>query len=136
MSRFYEEILNKGDLAVADEIYAADYVVHGAPPGTPPGPEAVKQSVTRIRTAFPDFHITIDDMIAEGDKVVVRRTLRGTHQGEFNDMPPTGKKVTSTSMYIHRIADGKFAETWVEAGAHMGLLQQLGAVPAPGQSAS
>jgi predicted ester cyclase len=84
-------------------------------------------------SAFPDVHITIEDQIAEGDKVVTRWTDRGTHQGEYLDIAPTGKQVEYTGISIDRIADGKIVESWLESD-RWGLMQQLGAVAEPGQS--
>lgn len=85
-----------------------------------------------FRTAFPDLYGTIEDLIAEGDKVVTRITYRGTHQGEFMGIPPTGRPVTMTFTGINRIAGGKIAEGWVNFDA-LGMMQQLGVIPTPGQ---
>jgi predicted ester cyclase len=85
-----------------------------------------------FRTAFPDLHGTIEDQIAEGDKVVMRMTYRGTHQGELMGIPATGKPVTMTFISINRIAEGKIAEGWVNFDA-LGMMQQLGVIPVPGQ---
>jgi steroid delta-isomerase-like uncharacterized protein len=130
--RWFAE-LNKGNLAAADDLYAANYVLHdpGAPPNLPPGPEAVKQFLAPFVAAFPDTQGTIEDLVAEGDKVVVRFTIRGTQQGAFAGMPPTGKAVAMTGISIMRIVDGKFEEEW-EIGDTMGMLQQLGAIPTQG----
>ena len=84
-------------------------------------------------TAFPDLQFTIEDMVAEGDFVVVRHTTRGTHQGNFRGIPPTGKQVSGTGMFIDRIVNGKAVEQWIN-GDDLGLLQQLGVVPTPGQA--
>ncbi len=84
------------------------------------------------RAGFPDLHITIEDIIAEGDKVATRATARGTHKGEFMNIPPTGKQVTVTSIAIQQIAGGKVVEVWVNID-HLGMMQQLGAVPPPGE---
>ena len=85
-------------------------------------------------SAFPDLHITVEDMIAEGDKIVARLTMRGTHQGAFLGIPPTGKQVTGTAIDINRITGGKSVEHWNNSDT-LGLLQQLGVVPLPGQVA-
>ena len=130
--RVYEEIINQGNWAVVDELTSPNYVAHD--PGFPQtvrGPEGLKQYFTVFRTAFPDTHITIEDMVAEGDTIAVRHTYRGTHQGDLMGMPPTGKQVTVTGIVIHRIANGKFVESWVNAD-NLGLMQQLGVIPAPG----
>ena len=86
-----------------------------------------------IQNTFPDFHQTVEDDFAEGDKVVHRWTISGTHQGEFLGIPATGKQVANSGMSIFRIAGGKFVELWVESD-NMTLMQQLGVLPAPGQS--
>jgi steroid delta-isomerase-like uncharacterized protein len=126
--RTYEEVLNKVHLDVVDELYASEYVYTS--PGSPElrGPEGFKQLVRMLRAAFPDLRFTPEELIAEGESVVSRWTGRGTHQGEFKGIPPTGKQVTVTGIVIHRIADGKFVEDREELDA-LGLLQQLGAVP-------
>ena len=94
--------------------------------------EQYKQLVTMYFSAFPDLHLTIEDQIAEGDKVVTRWTARGTHQGPFMGIPPTGKRAVVTGIAIDRFANGKFVENW-NNGDDLGLLQQLGVVPVPGQ---
>jgi len=131
--RFYEEVINKKKTAAIDEFIDPNQVDHAAPPGIPGGIEGAKQTITMYLAAFPDLHFTVEDMIAEGDKVVARITARGTHQGTFMSIPPTGKQVTVTAIEIIRIAGSKFVEHWMELDA-LGLLQQLGAVPAPGQA--
>ena len=85
------------------------------------------------RVAFPDFHHTVEDLVAEGDKVVPRLTLRGTHQGDFQGLPPTGKQVTFSGINVMRLEDGKIVEHW-SIGDTLGMLQQLGAIPAPVQA--
>ncbi len=105
--RFYEEILTKGDLAVADELCAPDYAGHFLPPTVPPGIEGLKQLLTMYRTAFPDLRFTIEDLIAQGDKVVARATTRGTNQGTFLGSAPTGKQVAVTGIDMFRLVDGK-----------------------------
>lgn len=130
--RDLEEIWSQGKLEVIDEIFAADFVGHT--PGSPDihGPEDDKQYVTIYRTAFPDMQLTIEDMIAEGDKVAVRWTFTGTHKGELMGIPPTGVQVTMTGISIGRFAGGKFVEGW-DYGDALGLMQQLGAVPPLGE---
>ena len=130
--RWMEECYNQGNLAVADELIAPDYVNHSAPLGQVPGVEGEKQYATMIRSAYPDFHVAIEDQIAEGDKVVTRYTVRGTHEGEFMGIPPTDKQITVTGVHIHRIAGGKVVEGWSEFD-QLGALQQLGVVPPMGE---
>jgi steroid delta-isomerase-like uncharacterized protein len=126
-----EEIFNRGNSSLFDEAFAPDFVEHEElPPGIPDGREGAKQLIAVMRSAFPDFHVTIDDMIAEGDKVVIRQTWSGTHQGEFMGMPPTGKRVSFGVFDIIRIEGGKFVEHWGQMDS-MGLMQQLGAGPTP-----
>ena len=132
----YLDAFAAGDLAALDECVAPNYVRHD--PGLPfevRGPEGVKQLVTALRAGLPDFQNTIEDVIAEGDKVLVRLTTRATHQGELMGIPPTGKAVTVTVMDLLRVADRKIAEQWV-ARDDLGMMQQLGIIPAPGQAAA
>jgi steroid delta-isomerase-like uncharacterized protein len=134
--RFMEEVVNQGNLAVVDELVAVDVVEHEElPPGYPQGREGVKQFFAMLRTAFPDLQATIEDLIAEGDKVVGRGTWSGSHRGQFMDIPPTGKRVSFGVMDIGRIADGKIVEHWGQTDM-LGLLQQLGVVPLPGEGGS
>jgi steroid delta-isomerase-like uncharacterized protein len=129
--RVIEACFNQGNLALADELYAPDYVDHSAPPGFPPGVAGFKQQVAMYRAAFPDVHVTIEDQVAEGDKVVTRWTGRGTHQGELMGIAPTHKAVTVTGIAIDRIVAGKIVEHW-ENFDQLGMLVQLGVVPPPG----
>ena len=130
--RFLEEVFSKGDLAVADEIVAKDHVNTGPsnPPGLPLGLEGSKQFVTLYRNAFPDLRFTIDEQIAEGDKVVTRWTAFGTHKGELAGILATGKSTTVTGIVVDRIVDGKIAESWPTFD-QFGLMQQLGVIPMP-----
>ena len=132
--RFYEAAVNKGDLAVVDQVMAADARDHNSPPGRPPGAQGMKQVITMFRAGFPDIHITLEDMIAEGDKVVSRITARGTNQGEFMGRAPTGNQISVIEIHIVRIANGKIVEQW-GAVDRLGLLTQLGFVSPPGQGA-
>ena len=128
-----EEMFNRGNISVADKFLAPDFVEREElPPGIPSGREGVIQLTAMLRSAFPDFKATIDDIIAEGDKVVIRQTWTGTHKGEFMGIPPTGKSVSIGVIDIIRVAGGKFVEHWGQMDT-MGLMQQLGAVPPPGQ---
>ncbi len=131
--RFLEEVVNKGNLAVIDELCAANFVDHTALPGLAPDREGYKQFFAMSRSALPDFHSTLEDMIAEGDKVAERFTGRGTHKGEWMGIAPTGKQVTIQGMAIHRITDGKIVENWANMDM-LGVMVQLGVVPPPGQA--
>jgi steroid delta-isomerase-like uncharacterized protein len=130
--RYIEEVWSKGNLAVLNEIIAKDYVSSGpgSLPGLPTGPEGAKQLVAVYRNAFPDLRFTIDEQIAEGDKVMTRWTGHGTHQGELVGIPATGKSTTVTGIAVDRIADGKIAESWLVFD-QFGLMQQLGVIPTP-----
>ena len=131
-----EEIFNRGNMSRADEFLAPDFVEREElPPGIPRDREGVKQLTIMLRSAFPDFKAAIDDIVAEGDKVVIRQTWSGTHKGEFMGIPPTGKSVSFGVIDIIRIAGGKFVEHWGQMDS-MGLMQQLGAIPAPGEGGS
>ncbi len=131
--RNFEEAWNKQNLAVVDELFATDYIGHFAIHSEPvSGIEAYKQFMSGYFVAFPDARFTIEDILAEGDRVVARWTVRGTHKGELSGIPPTGKQVTVTGMWILRVAGGKIAEQWGIFDA-LGLMQQLGVVPPPGE---
>ena len=127
--RIPEELYNHWNLDVADEVFAADYVEHHPlPPGFPTGIQGIKTFVTMLRAAFPDFHYTVEDIIAEEDKVVVRLTAQGTQSGEFMGLPATGKQATWAETHMCRIAGGKLAEHWVNAD-QLGMMRQLGLIP-------
>jgi steroid delta-isomerase-like uncharacterized protein len=129
--REVEEIFTAGDLAVVDELYAADYIGHDPTRPEPiRGPAGVKEQVSGYRTAFPDLQLTADEIVAEGDLVVTRWTATGTHEGELFGVTPTGRQVTATGISIIRVAGGKIVEDWTSWDA-LGLMQQLGALPAP-----
>jgi steroid delta-isomerase-like uncharacterized protein len=132
--RYVEEVGNEGNLELADEIFDR-YLAHQSDGSVlERGPEDVKRFMGEFRQAFPDFHSTIEDQIAEGDKVVTRWTMRGTHQGEFRDIAPTGKQITVTGIGIFRFSDeGKVIESW-DNFDQLGMMRQLGVVPSPEQS--
>jgi steroid delta-isomerase-like uncharacterized protein len=132
LRRFFEELFNTGDLSIADEIVAENFVNDNNIPGEPPGREELKAFVTLLRTSFRDIHFTVDDQIAEGNKVATRLHFTGTHQGEFAGMPPTGKSINVTAINIQRVSGGQIQETWLDWDA-LGTMQQLGAIPAPRQ---
>jgi steroid delta-isomerase-like uncharacterized protein len=132
--RWVEGAWNAGNLALADELYAPDYTYHDPQaPNLPPGPAGIKQLLGGYRAALPDIHMTIEDMIAEGDTVVWRWTARGTHQGDLMGIAPTGKTATVTGIVISRFANGKWAKDHINWDT-LGMLQQLGVVPTPGQA--
>ena len=127
--RYAEELWNQGKSSVIADLVAVDIVVHGAGFPDMKGQEAFSNSFSLFRHAFPDFHVTIDDMVAEGDKVAFRWTESGTHKEEYAGITATGKHVRWTGMSVYRIANGKIAEMWVNNMDDLGLLQQLGAIP-------
>lgn len=129
--RFFDSAWNRGDLAVVDELVTPDSVDYSTLHGEPEhGTESFKGIITMFRAAFPDIHLTIDDEIYAGDKVVHRWTLRGTHQGPLMGAPATGKKVAFTGTTIVQMKGGKIAARWSNLDM-LGLLQQLGLAPAP-----
>ena len=129
--RFIEEVFNSKNVARTDEFIQPEFVDHT--PGLPSGLDGAKKGIVGFLTGFPDLHFTIEDQIAEGDKVVARLTMSGTHQGEFAGVPATGKQVSVTGIDVWRVRNGKCAEHWL-ALDNLGLMQQLGVVPAPGLS--
>lgn len=122
--RGYVELWSTGNLALADEVLAADFVDH-THPNQAPGPEGVKRAVKAFREGFPDAHITIEQMIGEGDTVAFRFVLRGTHRGMFAGFPPTGKEAILTGVDFMRIASGKIVELWSTQDT-LSWAQQLG----------
>ncbi len=132
--RFIEEVINEGNMATVDELVDPDWVDHD-----PNSPEEIrgiggsKQFYGDFRSAFPDIQVTIEEQVAEGDKVVTLWTVRGTHQGELVGMPASSNQATIKGMSMDRISGGKFVETWDMYDA-LGMMQQLGVVPKPGQS--
>jgi len=128
--RWIEEGWNQGNLAVVDEIYAPNVVQHDPNSPMPVNSrKALKAYAANYRAAFPDLTFSVDDLIAEGDKVLWRFTSQGTHQGALGPIPPTGKQGTVTGMVLFRLASGQVAEVWANIDV-LGLLQQLGAAPA------
>ncbi len=130
--RFVDEVVNRGNFAVIDELAGPNFVDHSPPPGVPPTTEGTKAFFAMLRSAFPDLRATVDDQIAEGDKVVQRTTTHGTMKGEFAGMPPSGKEATWQAIHILRYADGKYVEHWTVQD-QLGMLQQLGFAEAPSQ---
>lgn len=127
--RWFEDVVNDNDYSAIDELLAPDYQSHF--PGAPPvDRDGHKGMIELFAGAFPDWKEQIHDVIAEGDKVVIRVTAGGTHEGEFQGIDATGKVVTITGIGIARIENGRIAESWWDFDA-IGLMQQLGAIPAP-----
>ena len=129
--RYVEEVGNEGNLEVADEIFGS-YLAHQSDGSVlERGPEDVKKFMSEFREAFPDFHTTIEDQIAEGDRVVTRWRMHGTHRGEFRGIAPTGAELEVTGIGIFRFSDGKVVESW-DNFDQLGMMKQLGVIPTPG----
>lgn len=129
--RWTDELWGRGNLAVADDIIAADYVRHDAGDPFPArGPEDVKKIVKMLRTMLPDLHLHIESMVAEGDMVVTRYTGIATDTVGYMGMPPTGKTIRTSAMQMFRFANGKIVESWAVRD-DLGVLRQLGQLPAP-----
>jgi len=129
--RYFDECANGGNLDLVDEIYAADYQHHDpANPDPRPmvGPQAVRDHLISLKGGFPDLVFDVEDMISDGDQIIVRWTARGTNTGDYFGMPPTGKSIEITGMNTWRTRDGQAVEGWVNRD-DMGLLQQLGVIP-------
>ena len=130
--RYIEEAVGQGQLDRTGEFVADSYVRHDpSQPAEVRGLAALTALNARLRAPFPDLQLTIEDLLAEGDKVVTRVIARGTHRGEFLGLAPTGRPAVATAIVIHRLAGGKIVEEWVQVDT-LGMLQQLGALPGPG----
>lgn len=128
VQRFIEEVQNQKNWEVYDELHAPDFVNLSSPPGVPSDLEGGRMFLGAFMGAFPDCQFTIEDMIAEGDRVATKKTFTGTHEGEFNGIPPTGRRVTLTFVDILRLRDGKIVEHWLSMD-QLSFLQQLGVGP-------
>jgi predicted ester cyclase len=122
----WEDLFNKGKLATADELIAASFTNHAAP-GAPPGPGSFKQLVMMYRSAFPDVQFDIEDLLCDGDKVVIRNNFHGTHKGSFMGIAPTGKQISQEQIHIVRVAAGQIVEHWAVRD-DLSLMRQLGVV--------
>ena len=130
--RWFEEVWNQGREETVDELFAPDGIGHGLGEGTADvrGPADFKIFLRNMRSAFPDAHIRIEDTIVERDRAVVRVVLEGTHRGEGLGLPPTGRGVSVTGIVILKVTGGQIVEGW-NSWDQLGLLRQLGAIPAP-----
>jgi steroid delta-isomerase-like uncharacterized protein len=130
--RWFDEVWNQGREEVVDELFAPDGIGHGLGEGSADvhGPAGFRIFLRNMRSAFPDVHIRIEDTIVDGGKAVVRVVLEGTHLGEGLGLPPAGRRVSITGIVIVRVAGGQIAEGW-NSWDQLGLLRQLGAIPAP-----
>ena len=125
------EAFANGNIAAFDDLIAPDFIEHSPAPDQAPGVEGIKQMATMFRSAFPDLKVTIEDLIAEGDKVVGRMAFTGTHKGEFMGMAATNKQINIQEIHIVRISGGKMVEHWGIEDS-MAMMQQLGMMPAQG----
>lgn len=116
-TRYIEDVLNKGDVAAIDQLVATEFTEHDPYPGQAPGVEGEKEAVRTLRIAFPDLHLTIDEIISEGEHVVIQVTARGTQSGEFHGVPASGESITETQVHILRCAAGKCVEHWSEVNS-------------------
>lgn len=131
--RLIDEVWNQRKLDLLDQLVAPDAFIHSPiVPDLRRGPEGAKEYVRLFCAAFPDLHVTTDDMVAEGDKVALRWSARGTHQGRLLGIEPTGKQMTITGQVLYQIAAGQIKDDWINADA-LGMLQQLGVIPSFGQ---
>lgn len=126
--RGFEEGINKGNLAVYDDIVGPNYVNHSFP-APAAGPEGLRQVVGMFVAGFPDLQVTVEEVLGEGDRVATRGYFTGTHRGEFNGIPATGKQVKVSYCDIWRLENGKAIDNWVQMDM-IGLMQQLGVIPA------
>ena len=127
-----EHLFNRGDLTVADERFAADILLHSPASEEPVrGRDAVVDFIVKLRVAFPDLHMVIEDLVAADDRIVTRCTTRGTHLGDYFGVPPTGHQVEITEVQIFRIEDTRIEELWLVFDV-LGVLQQLHMIPAGG----
>jgi steroid delta-isomerase-like uncharacterized protein len=127
-------VWEEGNIDLVDELLAPDYINHTpATPDQPTGPEGVKAVVAMFRSGMPDLRVVIEDMIAEGDKVAVRYTLEGIHEGDLFGVPPTGQRLSIKSISVERVSDGKIREHWRVTDS-LDMMQQLGVIPVPEQA--
>jgi len=131
--RYVEEFVDRSNFDLSEEIFAPNFVRYDAGPDQVSRVEDLKHFFAMLHSGFPGFQSTIEDLLSEEDKVAIRFTFRGVHQGEFMGIAPTGKEVTMSGIDILRIADGKLVEMWNQEDV-LGMMRQLGAIPEPDQS--
>ena len=130
LKKFYEDVFNKHNVDAADQFITKDGIDHNPMPGIKPGLEGIKEEFRHFFTSFPDFNVTVDDMISEGDKVVARVTVKGTNKGMMNGMAATNKAAQWGMIDIVRFKDGKAVERWGYSD-DVAMMTQLGLMPAP-----
>jgi steroid delta-isomerase-like uncharacterized protein len=126
LSRFYKEVYVDWNMTLVDEVLSPRFTSHDWPDDSGTGPQVFRDYYAAIRSAVPDARYEVDDLIAEGDRVVVRWTLRGTHRGAFGGIAPTGRPIALKGIAIYRVQDGKLMERWVVSDLH-GMLEEIGA---------
>lgn len=126
---FIEKGLNQKDLSAFETYFSPDLTDHALPPGLPPGREGRKIFASALLAAFPDLQVDVEDLVAEGEKLVTRYSVRGTHKGDLMGIPATGKEISITGIAVDRFENGLSVEHW-EIIDQLGLMQQLGVVPA------
>ncbi len=131
--RIFAEVFNQHDVAPIAELYAPDWTYHAPFPAIAPGIAGMTQQMAGVFTAFPDIVFTIQDLLADGDKVVTRYLAVGTHLGEMGGIAPTGKRLAHSGITIERLVDGKIAETW-EEWSSLTFMQELGLVALPAKT--
>lgn len=128
--RINGEMISQNRLDLVDELFTESFVNHSAPPGLPTDREGVKMFFGALHAAFSGLHVTVEDQVAEGDKVVTRKTFHGTHTGDFFGVPATGRTISFKLIDILRLVDGRGTDHW-NVVDQLGLLRQLGAIPEP-----
>jgi steroid delta-isomerase-like uncharacterized protein len=134
LRQFYDVVVNQGDVEKVDEFCTEDFVDHEEFPGITPDRAGVKDFFVMMRKAFPDLHVEVHDIVADGDLAVARATMTGTHQGEFMGVPPTGRRIEVEGFDMVRIPDGQRATAHWGVMDAMTMMQQLGAIPEPEQA--
>jgi steroid delta-isomerase-like uncharacterized protein len=134
LHKWYQELWDKWNLAMADDLFTDDYRLHLSGVPAPADRATAKQIVAMFSMAFPDLRHTVDEMIAEGNTVAARWTVQGTHRGDFQGIATTGRQIKLSGTTVHHMADGKITETWLTVD-NLDLLQQLGVIPRTGQAA-
>jgi C-1 hydroxylase len=129
--RYLEEFVSAGDTSIADELFAPDYINHTAGSGINSGREGMARSIAALKTAFPDWQVAIESMVAEGDQVVDRFRISATHTGSVNGIPPSGDRIDALGIHMWRLADGKLAEGWYLTDDLPAVAAALVPVPVP-----
>jgi steroid delta-isomerase-like uncharacterized protein len=133
--RRFWAVWEEGNIGLVDDLVGTDYVNHNpGMPNQPEGPEGIKAVVSMFRAGMPDLRVVIEDVIAEGDKVVMRYRIEGTHEGELFGVPPTGRRISIESITVERVSGGKIREHWRVTDT-LEMMQQLGAIPGPENAA-